>query len=79
MERVYIGLTDRAIGIMGSGVDGVRVGRSVGGALELGAVAAGRSKGVRGQKRPTAERASASGTTAKSPLFVVLPASGTTG
>ena len=34
------------IGSMGSGVDGVKVGRSIGRALELGAVAAGRSEVV---------------------------------
>ena len=40
---------------------GVRVGRAVGRALASGTAAAGSSKGVRGRKRPTAVRASASG------------------
>ena len=41
--------------------DGVRVGKAVGGALVSGTVAAGGSKGIRGRKRPTAARTSASG------------------
>ena len=39
---------------MGGVVGGVRVSRAVGGALASGMVAAGRSKGVGGRKRPTA-------------------------
>ena len=41
---------------------GVRVGRTVGGSLALGALAAGSSRGVQGRKWPTSARASASGT-----------------
>ena len=62
MERVYVGLMDRVSGSMGSGVGVVRVRRAVGRALDSGTVAAGSSEGVWGWKRPTAERALASGT-----------------
>ena len=54
MDRV----SDRMIG----GVGGVRVGRSIGGALALGMVADGISKGVGGRTQPMAARALASGT-----------------
>ena len=53
---------DRVSGSMGGGDGGVEVGRDVGGALALGRVAVGRSKGVGGRKRPTAARVSESGT-----------------
>ena len=53
MDRV----SDRMIG----GVGGVRVGRSIGGALALGMVAAGSSESVGGRKRPTEARALVSG------------------
>ena len=48
MERFYVALTDWVSVSIGGGVGGVRVGRSFGGALVLGAVVAGTSKGVGG-------------------------------
>ena len=47
---------------MGGGVGGVRVSISVGEAMASGMVAARRSEGLGGKKRPTAARALASGT-----------------
>ena len=63
MERVYVGLTNRVSGSMGGGV---RVGRAVGVALELGAVADINSEGVGGWKQPMAARVLASGRSAES-------------
>ena len=62
MERVYVGLTDQVSRSMGGKVGGVRVRRAVGGALALGMVADGISKGVGGRTQPMAARALASGT-----------------
>ena len=62
----------------------VRVGRAVCGALASGTLEEISSKGIRGWKRPTEVRASASGTLrvwdgSIKTLFVVLPESGTEG